>query len=463
MNKDCSQSTLRAHPSSSRAHASSSFPTVFDPASPALFFTRTRVLTSKERQSIFQDWGADAGPVVRGLNGQWSKKKTLAQGTSISVRFDARVVPSWSCTTRIHYVGTTSGRVVARVDRLAGTAFHPAPVTDGCKRPSSPKPPTSRCNKPRPVCSPLLKAYSPVQERALPRGTTGGSGGSHSVRKSGHNYFSTHDEQLYERNEASARSRYMGDFQEREQGKHAEIEVVRPDTPPTPGGPGSEENTTMLVTLDTAVGGLVTPPTPGDTCLEARAATPPTPRTPVVRDLFESLPGSPNDLFSPPTPDSGEGGDTCPSPFLSPSLSPTQAEDSPPTPGRTVTQVNWVAQSVAELEVNDPEMAAFVVEFDKGAAQAHIAPFKQGHTTQGVGGVSVQSKGIKKTFPCLWLPVSVCVASRVHSLLSACPAFNRIDSRVQTVTFPPGPEVAPTVCVLTSRGLSLVNQRRKGV
>jgi len=168
MNKDCSQSTLRAHTSSSRAHASSSFPTLFDPASPALFFTRTRVLTSKEHQSIFQDWGSDAGPIVRGLDGQWSKKRMLAQGTSIPVRFDARVVPSRSCTTRIHYVGTTSGRVVAREDRLAGTAFHPAPVTDGCKRPRSPKPPTSPCIKPRPVCSPPLKAYSPVREGALP-------------------------------------------------------------------------------------------------------------------------------------------------------------------------------------------------------------------------------------------------------------------------------------------------------
>jgi len=66
---------------------------------------------------------------------------------------------------------------------------------------------------------------------------------------------------------------------------------------------------------------------------------------------------------------------------LSPSLSPTQAEDSPPTPGSTVTQVNWVAQSVAELEVNDPEMAVFVVEFDKGKARAHIAPFNQEYMT----------------------------------------------------------------------------------
>ena len=31
---------------------------------------------------MFQDWGSDAGPVVRGLNGQWSKKTSLAQGTS---------------------------------------------------------------------------------------------------------------------------------------------------------------------------------------------------------------------------------------------------------------------------------------------------------------------------------------------------------------------------------------------
>jgi len=134
MNKDCSQSTLRAHTSSSRAHASASFPTVFDPASPAQFFTRTRVLTCKERQSIFQDWGSDAVPVVRGLDSQWSKKTTLARSTSILVRSDASVVFSWSCTTRIHYVGTTSGRVLAREDRWVGTAFHPAPVTDGCKR-----------------------------------------------------------------------------------------------------------------------------------------------------------------------------------------------------------------------------------------------------------------------------------------------------------------------------------------
>ena len=74
----------------------------------------------------------------------------------------------------------------------------------------------------------------------------------------------------------------MSDFQECGQGNHAEIGVVRPDTPPTPGGPGSEENTTILVTLETAIAGLATLPTPGDTSLELRAATPPTPGTPVV-------------------------------------------------------------------------------------------------------------------------------------------------------------------------------------
>jgi len=70
-----------------------------------------------------------------------------------------------------------------------------------------------------------------------------------------------------------------------------------------------------------------------------------------------------------------------------------------------------VAQSVAELEVSDPAMAAFVVECDEREARAPTAPPHQGDTTQGVESVSIQSKGIKKTFPCLWLPVSLCVAS----------------------------------------------------
>jgi len=77
--------------------------------------------------------------------------------------------------------------------------------------------------------------------------------------------------------------------------------------------------------------------------------------------------------------------------------------------------------------------------------------------------MSDQSKGIKKSFPCLWLRVSVCVASRVHSLLSTCPLSTRIDSSVQTVTVAPGTEANPMVCSLTSGGLSLVNHRRKGV
>jgi len=266
------------------------------------------------------------------------------------------------------------------------------------------------------------------------------------VGKSGRDHFSTHNEQLYERNEVSARGRYMGDFQERDQGNHVEIEVVRPDMPPTPGGPESEENTTILVTHETTIVDLATPPTPGDTSFELRAPTPPTPGTPVVWDVCERLPGSPNDLFSPPTPGRGEGGDTGPSPFLSPSLSSTEVEDSHPTPGRTVTQVDWVAQTVDELQVNDPDMAAFVAECDardERYARAPPAPPHQGDGTKKNESVSIQSQGIKKTFPCLWLPVSLCVASRVHSLLSTCPAFNRIDGRVQPVTFPPGPMFLP--------------------
>jgi len=224
------------------------------------------------------------------------------------------------------------------------------------------------------------------------------------VGKSGRNYFSTHDDQLYDRNEASARGRYMCDFQERKQGHNAEIEVVRPDTPPTPGVPRSEESTTTLVTLETAVGGLATPPTPSGTSLQARAAAPPTPGTPVVQDPLER----PNDLFSPPTPGRGEGGNSCQSPFLSPSLSPTQPTESTPKPARTVTQVDWVAQSVAELETNDPEMAAFVTECDEREARAPTAPPNQGDTTQGVVVVSVQSKGIKKK-NFLFVVTCVCV------------------------------------------------------
>jgi len=84
--------------------------------SPALFFTRTRVPTTEEHQSSFQDWDSEAGPVVRGVDGQWSTKTTLEHGTSILVPFDASVLPPRTCSTRIHFVGTDSGRVVARED-----------------------------------------------------------------------------------------------------------------------------------------------------------------------------------------------------------------------------------------------------------------------------------------------------------------------------------------------------------
>ena len=123
-----------------------------------------------------------------------------------------------------------------------------------------------------------------------------------------------------------------------------------------------------------------------------------------------------------------------------------------------------MAQTVHELQANDPDMAAFVVECDerdKRYTQAPHAPPHQGDVTQRDKRVSIQSKGIKNTFPCLWLPVSFCVASRVHSLLSACPAPNNIDSSVQPVTIPTGPEIHPMVGTGTSEGFCLVNQRRK--
>jgi len=107
--------------------------------------------------------------------------------------------------------------------------------------------------------------------------------------------------------------------------------------------------------------------------------------------------------------------------------------------------VDWVAQIVAELEVIDPAMTAFVAECDAREARAPTAPPHQGHMTPRDESVSIQSKGIKKTFPCLWLPVSLCVASRVHSLLSSCTVVPLMD------------------CTLPSKGLSLVDQRRKEV
>ena len=60
-------------------------------------------------------------------------------------------------------------------------------------------------------------------------------------------------------------------------------------------------------------------------------------------------------------------------------------EDSPPTPGRTVTQVDWVAQTVDELQASDPDMAAFVAECDERDehyVQAPHAPPHQGDVTQ---------------------------------------------------------------------------------
>jgi len=85
-------------------------------------------------------------------------------------------------------------------------------------------------------------------------------------------------------------------------------------------------------------------------------------------------------------------------------------------------------------------------------------PANQGVMTPWAGDLSIQS-GIETSFPCLWLPVSLCVASRVHSLLSACPQSFSIDSVVPSVTVAPGTETCPMVRSLTPGGLFLVNYR----
>jgi len=120
--------------------------------------------------------------------------------------------------------------------------IHPAPVTDGRKRPRSPKLPASMpvCTNPWLVCSPPTKAHSPVRERAIPQGTTAGSGGSHLVAKSGRNHFCPEFDPLYERNEAGPRGRYIREFPHRDKEHHNKASVVRPDTPLTPGATGPE-------------------------------------------------------------------------------------------------------------------------------------------------------------------------------------------------------------------------------
>jgi len=133
-----------------------------------------------------------------------------------------------------------------------------------------------------------------VRERAIPRDTTSGSGGSHLVGKSGRNYFCAEFEPLYERNKASARGRYMGEFLHNEEGHHNEVSVVRPDTPPMPGASGPEEHPTTPVTSGTPVVRPDTPPTPGTTGPEARPATPVTPRTPVAGDPVDGSPEPPD-------------------------------------------------------------------------------------------------------------------------------------------------------------------------
>jgi len=61
---------------------------------------------------------------------------------------------------------------------------------------------------------------------------------------------------VYERNEASARGRYIGEFPHREKGQHNKASTVRPDTPPTPGATGPEAHPATPVTPGTPVVGV---------------------------------------------------------------------------------------------------------------------------------------------------------------------------------------------------------------
>jgi len=69
-----------------------------------------------------------------------------------------------------------------------------------------------------------------------------------------------------------------------------------------------------------------------------------------------------------------------------------------------------------------------------------------------VRGLSSQSEGFKTSFSCLWLPVSLCTETRVHSLLSVRPQSSSIDSIILSVTVAPGTETCPMVCFLTPGG-----------
>jgi len=81
-----------------------------------------------------------------------------------------------------------------------------------------------------------------------------------------------------------------------------------------------------------------------------------------------------------------------------------------------------------------------------------------GHDAVGQGfGYSIQRD--KTSFPYLWLPVSLSAASRVHSLLSACPQSSSIDSLDLSVAVATGTETCPMVCSLTPGELFLVNHR----
>ena len=114
----------------------------------------------------------------------------------------------------------------------------------------------------------------------------------------------------------TSHGRYICEFPNRDEGHNNEAPVVRPDTPPTPGATGPEE----------------------------RPATHVTPRAPAEGVPTDGSPKPSDGRSSPATPGGGTGGEFCQSPFLSPPLTPAHEDESPPTPGRSATQIDLVTR-----------------------------------------------------------------------------------------------------------------------
>ena len=192
----------------------------------------------------------------------------------------------------------------------------------------------------------------------------------------------------------------MGEFLEREQGNHTEIAVVRLEIPPTPGSSGSEERPATPVTLETSVGGLGTPPVHGETSTEARPATPPNPGTPVVEHPVQgSLATHGHHLHQ------VVGRERTPvKVYFGFLLSRRRIRVIHPLRlDRRLTGLRNMSQSCKPVTL---KLRPLLLRVTKREARVPTGPANPGNTTQGGRGLTTQCKGIKKTFPCLWLSLS---------------------------------------------------------